>query len=255
MNKTQLKFLIGGHDLEMLQISKLLAENNLTVFDHNLSWNNAKLSSYSKELNNSDYFVGIELTQDIPRPAKYKEIDHHNHNISKQSSLLQIIDFLKDELDISVEITRDIELIAANDSGYIPAMEAMKATKEEIKNIRSRDRKAQGVTEADEILGEQSINENRTIENEITVIKSLTPKFSTITDRLYPCNRLLIYSDNELTYYGPGAAKLAAKYANLIQSKQAYTGGGENGYFGIANYSINKTLIETILNTIQYEFK
>lgn len=250
MNKTQLKFLIGGRDLEMLEISKLLAENNLTVFDHNLSWDNAKLSSYSNELNNNDYFVGIELTEDIPRPSQYKEIDHHNHNASKAASLLQIIVFLNKELDISVAITRDIELIAANDSGYIPAMEAIQATKEEIENIRKRDRKAQGVTAADEKLGEQSINESKTFKNGITVIKSLTPKFSTITDRLFPYERLLIYTDNELTYYGAGASVLAEEYAHLIHSKQAYSGGGENGYFGIANYSINKTLIETILNTI-----
>ena len=39
-------FLLGGHDLEMLTIRNVLDAHGYTYVDHQLQWNNAKLSSY-----------------------------------------------------------------------------------------------------------------------------------------------------------------------------------------------------------------
>lgn len=252
MEKFQYKFLIGGQDLEMIEICKLLSKFDLQYINNELNWANAKLSSYSSYFNDIDYFVGIELTEDISRPLNYIEIDHHNNNKHKPSSLLQIIDLLKEDMGIDVEISREISLIAANDSGYIPAMEAINATKEEINDIRLRDRKAQGVTEEDELRAQKSIDNNLETIKGVTVVNSLTTKFSTITDRLYPYKQLLIYTDNELTYYGTGVDKLVLKYEDLIKNKKAYTGGGDSGYFGI-NYATDKKLINNILKIIAME--
>ncbi len=145
-------FLLGGHDLEMIEIGIMARKAGYTVLDKNLTWNNANLSAYAAQLNEKDYFVGIELKEDITTPKNYFPIDHHNENSHKQSSIEQVAKML------GIELTRDQQLVAANDSRYIPGMIAMGATPEEIADIRLRDRKAQGVTELDEQL-----NQSKTI--------------------------------------------------------------------------------------------
>ncbi|HPF52158.1 MAG TPA: CorA family divalent cation transporter [Draconibacterium sp.] len=226
MDKNNSIFLVGGRDLEMVEILKILDERGLRYFDKKLSWG-AKLSEYKEYFNNNDAFVGIELIEDITPPANYTNIDHHNVKANLPSSIEQIAQMLDYELD------RWQQLIAANDKGFIPAMEAMGATPEEITRIRQLDREAQGVTENDEQLAERSIRENRKIENGITVVRSLTPRFSTITDRLYPCKRLLVYTNDELNYFGEGAKKLIVDFNELIIENYAYSGGMGEGYFGI----------------------
>jgi len=79
-------FLLGGHDLEMIEIGKILKAKGLTFHDRNLHWG-AKLSAYQDLLDESHTFVGIELTPDILPPPPYMEIDHHNENSDKESFL------------------------------------------------------------------------------------------------------------------------------------------------------------------------
>jgi hypothetical protein len=242
-------FLLGGHDLEMLEIKKILLSEGISYFDKNLLWANAKLSQYIGVLNNTNHFVGIELITDMETPANYTLIDHHNENAEKPSAIEQVADFL------GIELTRDQLLVAANDKGYIPAMEVMGATSEEIADIRKRDRGAQGVTEEDEQQADISIQEHLSVNNGITVVKSLTSKFSTITDRLYPCDKLLIYTDNELTYFGKNVLRLELAFESLINQKKAYYGGGENGFFGLTNEGITllgdkNNLIDQIINLL-----
>lgn len=43
-------FLLGGHDLEMLTIRQQLDRTGIAYVDHQLRWDNARLSSYRKEL-------------------------------------------------------------------------------------------------------------------------------------------------------------------------------------------------------------
>lgn len=226
-------FLLGGHDLEMLEIKKILASRGLTYYDKNLQWDNANLSQYNEILNNTNLFIGIELIPDIDEPTNFTLIDHHNENSGKPSSIEQVADLL------NIKLTNYQLLVAANDKGYIPAMETLGATSEEIDNIRYRDREAQGVTEEDELLAEQSIKENLTIEFGITVVKSLTSHFSTITDRLYPCDKLLIYTDQELTYFGKSSFQLALAFDHFIKQKKAYSGGGERGFFGLTSEGLS----------------
>ena len=70
-------FLLGGYDLEMVEIRKILEANKLHISDKHLTWG-AKLSSYQDEFDDVRTFIGIELTRDIDPPANYIEIDHHN---------------------------------------------------------------------------------------------------------------------------------------------------------------------------------
>jgi len=241
-------FLLGGHDLEMLEIKEMLLSRGIIVHDENLQWDNAQLSKYGNTLNDTGHFVGIELMTDIETPIYYMLIDHHNENAGKASSIEQVAELL------DIALNHDQRLVAANDKGYIPAMEAMEATTEEIEDIRKRDRKAQGVTKEDERLGEKSIKENLIMIGDLIQISSLTPHFSTITDRLYPYKELLIDYNNEIVYYGNKSSILVNEFCNLIVDNKAFTGGGKNGYFGINGKKVNKTetklLYKEILNIL-----
>jgi len=219
-------FLLGGNDLEMLTIRDLLLDKGI-IFEpriyKSLPWG-ISVTYYDYIFNDVQYsnfiIYGIELSEPAGwvKPSNYYSIDHHNERSNEKSSLEQIADLLQ------IELTREQLLIAANDKGFIPAMEAIGATKEEIAEIRRLDRLAQGVTEEDEHLAEKSIKKNKKEKNGITIIKSLTPRFSTLTDRLYPNNKLLIYTDTELNYFGDGAKLLTAEFRTLIKDGKAYLG-------------------------------
>ncbi len=220
-------FLIGGYDLEMEEIVKILSTNNAVYYDKKLSWG-AKLSSYSEYFNDEDTFYGIELEPDITTPLHYIKIDHHYEDSDKKSSLEQILEIF------NIPFDRNYQLVAANDSHYIPGMEKLNATEEEIKDIREKDRKAQGVTEQDLILAYEAI-ENKTSIKEITVVYSKTERFSPICDKLYPYKKLLIYTDHSLMHYGENKNKLVEKYKDsLIKEGKCFYGGDlKNGFFGL----------------------
>ncbi|MDR2511856.1 MAG: hypothetical protein LBC89_05305, partial [Bacteroidales bacterium] len=190
---------------------------------------------------------GIELSEaDFPQPlpANYHRIDHHNDFAGKPAAIEQIADIL------NIELTEYQKLVAANDSGYIPAMQRLGATQERIDEIRRKDRAAQGVTDEDERKAEISISEHLQQQGDLLVVKSLTPRFSTITDRLFPYKKLLIYTDNELTCYGEGKNLLVEHYQKEISEGKMYHGGGENGYFGVGNMAYQNTELVKIKETI-----
>ena len=223
-------FLLGGYDLEMKTIKKLLDGYSQEYCDHTLSWG-AKLSSYSERMKNDYLYIGIELIEDITPPANYLTIDHHNEMQKNKSALEQVADIL------GAELSRREMLIALNDSGYIPAMQRFGATQNEIDEIRKKDRKAQGVTKRDEELAIESIKMQKK-EGTIIVVKALTEKFSPIADRLYGEN-ILIYSDSKLNYYGEGIEKIVEKFRHIVEEKKAYYGGGF-GFFGLDEHGFTK---------------
>jgi hypothetical protein len=244
-------FLLGGYDLEMLEIRKLLngVKNSVSpefivdYRDRNLQWG-AGLSNYSADIKElkSKKIVGIELAGDIPVPPNYICIDHHGERSAMPSSIEQVAQLL------NVTLTRYQILVAINDRSYITGLMEYGASSEEIAEIRRKDREAQGVTISDEQLAKQSIRDHLTNESGITLVKSLTSRFSAVTDRLYPYTRLLVYTDHELTYYGENAHRLAVEFKELIDERKAYCGGGEHGFFGIAHDSLNFTELLNLKN-------
>lgn len=225
-------FLLGGHDLEMCTIKDMLLEAKVVCFDASLQWNNAYVSAYQKELeqygaDDSEWTIyGVELQEDIPLPYNYKAIDHHNLNMDLPSALEQVADLL------GVPLNRRMQLIAANDKGYIPGMQALQASDAEIMEIRRADRACQGVTEEDELLAEKAIKENRLIEGDLTIVQALSHKFSPVCDRLFPYDRLLVYTDEEWMYYGKQAGRLRDFFHTEILEGRLFYGGGINGYIG-----------------------
>lgn len=246
-------FLLGGHDLEMLTIKQLLdGRDGCMVIDKNLRWDNAHLSAYqdSMALDPDADIYGIELLEDILVPANYHRIDHHNDYACKPSALEQVATIM------GVALNRYQLLVAANDKGYIPAMQALSATDEEIADIRRRDREAQGVSETDEQMAELSVKNHFSRHGSLWVVKSLTSRFSPICDRLYPYQRLLIYSDSEWVFYGEGKAELVTMLGEDIKQKKVYHGGGDKGYVGCVKGRYEKKRIQIFVEQIinKYEF-
>lgn len=246
-------FLLGGNDLEMTTIKNLLVNAGEQFETHDLRWDNAKLSSYEKTLeeygNSPDYQIyGIELNEDIPHPDNYVRIDHHNDFANKPSSLEQVATLLGLEMD------RHMQLVAANDARYIPGMIKLGASREEIDDIRRADRAAQGVSEGDESLAEESLKSCKGNIYDLYVVKSLTSKFSAICDRMYPYRRLLIYNDDVAEFYGEGVKDLTSLFKSELDANKMYHGGGDSGYLGTVSGAYSKEEIAGIVDKIRTHF-
>lgn len=249
IDKRKAIFLLGGHDLEMLEIRRMLSRHSLAYEDRILNWSSARLSAYSGFIDThpDSIYYGIELMEDCRAPVNYVRIDHHNDFSNRPASILQVATLM------NVVPDRYLQLVAANDAGYIPAMLEMGATEEEIMRIRRRDRAAQGVTEEDELLAEESIKKGLSQINGILFVHSFTSRFSAICDRLYPYHRLLIYTNKVWTYYGEGKAHLVELLAADIEAGRVYHGGGEKGYIGTSINAYSKEQIDSFVNHIKRE--
>lgn len=203
MNTQNLHFFLGGKDLEMETIKNLLNKHGIAYSDAGLSWG-ATTSKYGDEIekvaNEGKTPVIIELSIDSKLPENTINIDHHNENADKPASILQVCELL------AVEPTRKMKLVAANDSGYIPAMLAMGASKEEIAMIRYYDRATQGITAEQEKQAEEALENIKEICG-VTIVTLPHSKTATVTDRLFdqnkPQNLLIISEDGETNYFGP----------------------------------------------------
>jgi len=225
-------FLLGGMDLEMLTIKKIFDKYNIPYMNKNLSWG-AKLSAYSNDIIDKYNYLGIELIEDCNIPVNYTAIDHHGEKSHLPSSLEQISTLLH------IPLNRYQQLVAANDRGYIPEMKKIGASSKEIAQIRKEDRVAQGVSEEDEHLAILSIKKHSSERDGVLIVEALTHKFSAIIDRLTH-NKIIVYSNEQINYYGINAFKLQKLYSVLLSEKEIYFGGGRNGYFGII---LDKTLL------------
>jgi hypothetical protein len=233
-------FFLGGYDAEMVEIKSILEQYGQTYYDKKLSWG-ACLSAYKDEIAGlpSDATpVFIELKPDITSPLNAKIIDHHDEKADKDKKppIEQVAELL------SIELNRRQQLISANDKGYIRAMKEMCATNEEIAEIRALDRKAQGVTDEDERLAEESIqNHLEKFANNAVIVKSLTNKTSAVFDRLYDkYEHIFIFTpDGEMNYSGTGELvclliSIYKEKKNNTPSIEFWYGGNlpENGFFG-----------------------
>ena len=249
-DKARFIFLLGGADLEMHTIRRLLDKNGYRYYDRHLRWDNACLSAYRKEIaeyteDDTPLWIGIELQEDMIPPTRYVSIDHHNCNAHKPSSLEQLAEWL------DIPLSRQEQLIAANDRAYIPGMKALKASEVEVARIRQADRACQGVTEEEEKLAEQAIREHTQVYKNLIVVRALCHRFSPICDRLFPYDRLLIYTDEEWMYYGKQADRLVEIFQSDIQNGKIFYGGGPDGYIGCKRKAYTSSEIQQHVELIK----
>lgn len=249
-------FFLGGYDAEMVEIRDILLSRNAQFFDKRLQWG-ASVSAYKDDIANLSpdaIPVLIELKLDHPTPTNSIIIDHHDEKAGKcqKTSIEQVAELL------GIELTRKQKLISANDRGHIRAMKELCATDEEIIDIRTMDRKAQGVTDKDERFAEESIKTNlKEIRKNAVIVESSTNRTSPVFDRLYDKYRhIFVFTpDGEMNYSGTGAVvnSLVKRYKERQKensSLEFWYGGDlpDYGFFG-AKSKISEDEIRKILNT------
>jgi hypothetical protein len=207
-------FCLGGHDLEMLTIKQLLEEHSQPVLDKNLSWG-ATASAYQQEIDDALQHgitpVLIELQDDLGlNPEEFILIDHHGTQAcaTQPTALHQVFNLL--HLPIS-RWTRWFDLVAANDRDHIAGLQAINASQAEIIKIRQADRRAQGISAADDGVAHKAIATMEIKANgTLNLVHLNHNRTAAVVDALHPalggvgyCN-LLIISPKELNFFGEG---------------------------------------------------
>jgi hypothetical protein len=170
--------------------------------------------------------VGIELGGSTRWNGR--NIDHHNYKGDDRSNPKSSLEQVANE--VGVTLNRHQTLVAINDVGYIPAMEAFGATPGEIEVVRQQDRCAQNVTPDDEAQAVEDI-ENAEWRGRKVLIRCSKGGTSAHTDRLYRrYDECLTVAPAKWIYFGRKARALDA----LNLPEQHWCGGDpKNGYFGI----------------------
>jgi len=237
-------FLLGGYDLEMLEIRRMLERHKENFIDKHLKWG-AQLSCYKDELNNEDEFIGIELEPDIETPKYYIEIDHHGEKRKCKSSLEQVAALL------NVELNRWQKLVAANDVHYIIGLKELAATQEEIESVRAADRRAQGISEDDEHLAQESLS----LSQESHIIYSKTSYFSAVSDRVFnKFTHYVIYNERKVVFYGYKIEKVISFLENKnLDTQDYYYGGSDFGFVGVKENILSSEKIKSLIEDFKYE--
>lgn len=239
---SDLFFFLGGHDLEMLTIRALLDEHASGRYaDANLSWGattSAYRSSIDQVLASGQTPVLIELEDDLALPLeRVLVIDHHGRRAGsdRATSLEQVFELLR----LPPEAwTRRHALVAANDRAYLEGLADLGATVTEIQAVRSEDRRAQGITEADETAAAEALQHLESRCQGRLLLASLPhARTASLVDRLAPeaggegFETLFVSSPNEANIFAPGwlIEQLAARFSS------GWYGGNlpKSGYFGI----------------------
>jgi len=180
-------------------------------------------------------------------------IDHHGERAHEKAAILQVMDTL------SIEASLEDKLIAANDSGYIPAMKQLLEQegivdpfeqKKMVECIRYKDRQAQGIVEEQEHQAQEAIkNKEILVDGTLTVVHLPHSKCATVTDRLFGTykNLLIVSDDGEVNFYGDG--KLCSELKEKFEWRNGGSGlgnVGENAFrWGYPNHEeVQKYIVE-----------
>lgn len=230
-------YFLGGRDLEMVEIARVLSEHNICTFDHALDWSHAMFSAYAEDIRSavsSDRRAVLVELREIP-PEVRSLVDVIDHHGPESGHLPTSLEQVFARLGIA-RLSWEQELIAANDKGYIEGMAAIGASPEEMNRIRLLDRQAQGITaeqEADAVAAVALRDESA---GSLTIVALPHEKTATVTDRLSASlggpgyKNLLVESPFELSFFGEGRLIL-----ELVHRFGGYCGGNlpHKGYWGL----------------------
>lgn len=225
-------WVVPRNDLEAVAIVDLLNSASEPVWVTGQPWGatwaglepefRASLSALPK----STRIFGVELGG--PNPYGARDIDHHRYQDEDRWRPESSIEQVAAELGIGLD--RRQQLIAANDRGYIPEMRRMGASPQEIDAIRAADRRAQGLTEADERQAKEDVRAAVLVRPGCFIAACSRPTSAHLDALADSAVEVLLVGQDEWLYSGPRYCELAGK-----PWKQTNWSGGQDkeGYFGI----------------------
>ena len=252
-------YLLGGGDLEMYQIKKHLSRRGEEFIDRDLKWG-AKLDDYADVLDeilaDEKVPVAVELAG-AETNENVVDIDHHNDKSGRPASISQVMERIDKPMSLIDQ------LVAANDSSYIPGMQRLlsehrksliarygeerteKLEQKLIDLIRAKDRQMQGVTMEDEAeVAEGILNASKTASGTL-VVKIHGEKVSPVTDRLFTTwpdgkeNLVIIAKaeqpEKQVYFFGRG--DICQKLKEHFTSIRSWGGGGGYGKEDGAGFS------------------
>jgi hypothetical protein len=236
------RFFLGGRDLEMAEIARLLSEVGLAdrCVDAGLVWG-ARASVHAAAIDAAlavgETPVLVELADDLSPDldrARLVFVDHHGSRAGagRPTSLEQIFALVGSPR--GAVWTRRRALVAANDRGHAPAMRAIGASPAEIREIRDADRAAQGVTPEIEALSRRALAAARSV-GPLLVIETAAPTATAVVDFLLPeyggpgADEVLVATPATIGFHGSGRV-----IADLSARPGCWYGGElpERGFWG-----------------------
>jgi hypothetical protein len=215
VEKRDLVFFLGGHDLEMATVRELLERHAPGRFhDRGLRWG-AKTSAYRAEieacLERGQTPVVIELEDDLGLDRdRVIKVDHHGEEAgaAAATALQQVFALLG---LAQGQWNRWLELVAANDRAYLRGLGEIGASAEEVRRVREADRAAQGITAREE---EQAAAAAGNFEvrcgGRLQVARLPHSRTAALVDRLQPelggpgFENLVVLSPEEVNVFGAG---------------------------------------------------
>jgi hypothetical protein len=250
------RFFLGGRDLEMVEIRKLLDRHAPgQIEDKGLAWGRRcrPTARSCRRRRRGETPVLIKLKDDLPADlfdrGRTIVVDHHGLHAGhdRPTSIEQVFALLALP---AAAWTRRLALVAANDRAHVAGMRAFGATAEEIAEIRAADRAAQGVSAADEAEARRAIGARRR-DGRVTLVETASHTSTAIADLMLPelggpgYERLLVVMPGKVGVFGEGAA--------IEALGEAYRGswwGGDlpaAGYWGMALSAEPRHVIEELV--------
>ncbi len=270
-------FLLGGKDLEMYQIEKRLRRGGKEFVTRNLEWG-AKIDDYNDEvqkiLEEGNTPIAVELGG-ADKVDGVVDIDHHNEKSGRPSSIAQVMDRVGKPMGLVDG------MIAANDSAYIPGMQAKmeeyrsqlverygeekfeKLKTKLIELVRAKDRQMQGVTLEMETEAETAVEHAEYRPSGLVIVTLNGSKPSPATDRLFQKmgkqNYIIVCNNNaairDVYYFGRGdvCKALKEKFASTISWGGGVGYGDSNSYvaFGGAKSANPDEIIKFVVNSYE----
>lgn len=245
-------YLLGGKDLEMYQIEKRLRRAGKEFVNHQLEWG-AKIDDYNdivqQILEEGNTPVAVELGG-ADGVEGVIDIDHHGEKAQRPASITQVMNRMGKPMSLVDE------MIAANDSAYIPGMQAKmeeyrsqlverygeekfgKLKTKLIELIRVKDRQMQGVTPEMEQEAVTAIRSAEHGPNGLVIVRVAASKFSPVADRLFPSwpegkqNLIVVCGTgsgmNDVHYFGRG--DICKEMKDKFSAEKLITWGGGIAY-------------------------